>query len=272
MVRSMRSWVLNYLVHSELARGIAQAATVAVFVLLTAWFAAQRGAASIGEIFVAVTRAIVQILVVGLLLVILMKTPWWTAIPVLAGMIVAAATIAAKRAPEVPRTFQITLICICAGAGTTILVMTALGIIDKQMRMLLPVGSMIIANTMNIAALYLNRFVGEIRSHIGELESAIALGAAGDTAALPYSRAAFRASLIPAIDNLRSLGIVWIPGIMAGMVLSGSSPLYAALYQFVVLGMIFISGSITSITASQLLPRNIFNAREQLLIRDAVEE
>src|SRR5258708_34501980 len=126
MARSMRSLVLNYLVHSELARGIAQAATVAVFVLLTAWFAAQRGAASIGEIFVAVTRAIVQILVVGLLLVILIRAPWWTAIPVLAGMIVAAATISAKRAPEVPRTFQITLMCITAGPRTTRLLLPTL--------------------------------------------------------------------------------------------------------------------------------------------------
>jgi hypothetical protein len=36
-------------------------------------------------------------------------------------------------------------------------------------------------------------------------------------------------------SDLRSLGIVWIPGLVAGMLLSGSRPVYAAIYQFVVL-------------------------------------
>ena len=264
--------MLSHFLHGELPLGLAQAATVAVLALVVAWFSARKGGTSLREIVIAIVRAIGQILIVGFLLVLLIEAPWWSSIPVLAAMMVAAAEIARKRAPVVPRAFTVTLLCITAGAGTTILVMTAAGIIDRQMRMLLPVGSMIIANTMNIAALYLNRFLADVRSHIGEVESAIALGAAGEVAVLPYSRAAFRASLIPATDNLRSLGIVWIPGIMAGMVLSGSSPIYAALYQFVVLGMIFISGSITSMTASSVLPRNIFNAREQLLVRDTTEE
>lgn len=264
--------MLNHLLHLELARGIGQAGTVALLALLVAWLSARRGATPIDQITVAIIRAIGQILVVGVLLVGLMRAPWWTSIPVLAAMIIAAAEIARKRASGVPHAFRLALLSITAGAGGTILLMTSAGIIDRQIRMLLPVGSMIIANTMNIAALFLNRFLADVRSHLGEVESAIALGAAGEIAVLPYSRAAFRASLIPATDNLRSLGIVWIPGIMAGMVLSGSSPIYAALYQFVVLGMIFISGSITSMTASHLLPRSIFNTREQLLIRESMEE
>ena len=48
-------------------------------------------------------------------------------------------------------------------------------------------------------------------------------------------QSSFEASLIPAIDSLRSLGSVWIPGLMAWMLLSGARPAYAAIYQFVVL-------------------------------------
>jgi len=54
------------------------------------------------------------------------------------------------------------------------------------------------------------------------------------------AQSSFEASLIPAIDSLRSLGIVWIPGLMAGMLLSGARLAYAAIYQFV-LAMIFAS-------------------------------
>ena len=113
----------------------------------------------------------------------------------------------------------------------------------------------------------LDRFRGEVVSHVGEIETALALGATPDVAVELYLRAAFRASLIPAVDNIRSLGIVWIPGIMAGMVLSGASPLYAALYQFVVLTTIFSSSALACFVASHLVTRRIFSSHSQLLLR-----
>ncbi|HVA93625.1 MAG TPA: ABC transporter permease, partial [Candidatus Dormibacteraeota bacterium] len=143
-------------------------------------------------------------------------------------------------------------------------VMTVLGIVEPKIIILIPVGSMVIAQNMNIQSLFLNRFLGEVRSHRGEIESALALGAAPEHAAGSYLYASFHASLIPAIDNLRSLGIVWIPGMMAGMVLSGTSPIYAALYQFVILSMIFIAGAVSCLTATYLVPRRIFTPQQQL--------
>jgi putative ABC transport system permease protein len=52
---------------------------------------------------------------------------------------------------------------------------------------------------------------------------------------------------------------------MAGMVLSGTSPIYAALYQFVILSMIFIAGAVSCLTATYLVPRRIFTPQQQLL-------
>ena len=98
---------------------------------------------------------------------------------------------------------------------------------------------MLIANAMNTNGLTLNRFRADVLAHTGEIEAALALGAAPKESVAPYSQASVEASLIPAIDSLRSLGIVWIPGLMAGMLLSGASPFYAAIYQFVILAMLF---------------------------------
>lgn len=52
-------------------------------------------------------------------------------------------------------------------------------------------------------------------------------------------RTAVGASLIPSINSMRSLGIVWIPGLMAGMLLTGTNPLYAAVYRFVVVTLMY---------------------------------
>jgi len=56
------------------------------------------------------------------------------------------------------------------------------------------------------------------------------------------AQSSFEASLIPAIDSLRSLGIVWIPGLMAGMLLSGARLAYAAIYQFVLAMILRLRG------------------------------
>ena len=256
--------MLKLLFHTQLSLGLAQAATVAVTALIVAWFAARRGAKIGREIPFALLRGLVQILLVGALLALLMRGPWWTSIPLLIVMIFTAASIVRRRVPELPGAYSLSLWCMSAGAGGVILFMTAVGIIEPKIAMLIPVGSMVIAQNMNIQSLFLNRFLGEVGSHRGEIESALALGATPDNAAAPYLRASFHASLIPAADNLRSLGIVWIPGIMTGMMLSGSSPVYAALYQFVVLGMIFTAGGLSCLTATYLAPRRIFTAHQQL--------
>ncbi|HMK28550.1 MAG TPA: ABC transporter permease, partial [Terriglobales bacterium] len=85
--------------------------------------------------------------------------------------------------------------------------------------------------------------------------------------ALPYTQASYQASLIPAIDNMRSLGIVWVPGLMAGMVLSGASPMYAAVYQFVVLAMILAASGITSLISTTLIRAHAFSPEEQLVLQ-----
>ncbi len=251
----------------QFARGvveclIAAAATIAVMLL-----ARRRAPGLFREITLAEVRGLLQIVGVGAILAALLHGPAWTSIFVLAGMILAAASIVRKRAKQIPRAFGLALIAIGAGAGTILTVMTATGVIPLKILTLVPVGSMVIANTMNTQSIFLDRLRGEVVAHVGEIESALALGANSDAALERYLRAAFRASLIPAVDNIRSLGIVWIPGIMAGMVLSGASPLYAALYQFVVLATIFSSSALACYVASHLVTSRIFSSHSQLLLR-----
>jgi putative ABC transport system permease protein len=80
-------------------------------------------------------------------------------------------------------------------------------------------------------------------------------------------QAYFEASLIPALDSLRSLGIVWIPGVMEGMLLSGARPVYAAIYQSVVLAMIFAAWSLTSLISKLLIRGRIFSSAQRLQLQ-----
>jgi putative ABC transport system permease protein len=259
--------VVEYFFHDQLTRGAIECLIAALTALAVLLLVQRRAPHLLGELLLAEARGIAQILAVGAILAFLLRGPRWTALFVLAGMIFAAASIVRKRAARVPGAFPLALAAIGTGAGSILAVMTVSGVIPLQITILVPVGSMVIANAMNTLSLFLDRFCGELRAHSGEVESALTLGASAEAASSRYQQTSFRSSLIPAIDNLRSLGIVWIPGIMAGMVLSGASPLYAALYQFVVLTTIFSSSALTCFMASHLVTRRVFSAHDQLLLR-----
>jgi len=259
--------VLKTLFHGQLQLGLAQAAVAALAALAVVIVAGRRGIHLEKDLAVAMVRGLVQIIAVGSILLLLLRAPSWTSVFLLAAMIVAAGATSTKRAKGMPGAFEVSTWAIGCGAGMMIAIMTLLGVIDTPITSLVPIGSMMIANAMNTNGLALNRFRSDVLAHVGEIETALALGADGKSSVAPYVQVSFEASLIPAIDSLRSLGIVWIPGLMAGMLLSGARPVYAAIYQFVLLAMIFASSGLTSLVSTLLIRSRVMTAADQLILR-----
>jgi len=260
--------VLSSLFADQLHLGFSQAAVAALMAIAVMWLARTRGIHLERETLIALLRGFVQVVAVGSVILILLQGPIWMGVPVLLAMIVSATAICGQRAKGIPGAFRVSLIAILIGSGTVILIMTSFGVIDWTLTSLIPVGSMLIANAMNTNSLALDRFRSEIQSHVGQIEAALALGADPRAIIQPYAQAAVQASLIPRVDTLRSLGIVWIPGIMAGMILSGTDPVYAAVYQFVVIAMIYASAGLTSVVSTLLIRSRIFSQADQLLLRE----
>jgi putative ABC transport system permease protein len=147
-----------------------------------------------------------------------------------------------------------------------ITVMTFLGVIEQDLTSVIPIGSMMVYGAMNTNALMMKRFRSEVGSHVGQIEAGLVLGASPEQVIRPYTRRAVTAALTPNLNGMRSLGIVRIPGAMAGMVLSGQNPAYAGFYQFVVSGSIFVTAGITVLISIVLLRRQVFSKAEQLLL------
>jgi len=255
------------MLNPEILTGLTQALIAALLALGVTLLARTRLIHLEREVLVAMLRGLLQVVAVGSVLVWVFKGPGFISIIILLGMMLAAATIAARRAKGIAGAFQVSLYGISIGSGVVIALMTAFRVIDSEMTSLIPIGSMLIANAMNSSALALDRFKGEVQAHTGEIEAGLALGADPRLVVTPYVRAAVHASMIPRVDTLRSLGIVWIPGVMAGMILAGSDPVYAAIYQFVVIAMIFSSSALTSLLSTLLIRSRAFSPAEQLLLR-----
>jgi putative ABC transport system permease protein len=54
---------------------------------------------------------------------------------------------------------------------------------------------------------------------------------------------------------------------MAGMLLSGARPVYAAIYQFVVLAIIFAASGLTSLMSTLLMRTRVMSPADQLILR-----
>jgi len=77
---------------------------------------------------------------------------------------------------------------------------------------------------------------------------------------IPYKKArsiALQASLIPITNSLLAVGLVSLPGMMTGQILSGISPLIAARYQIMVMCMIFGSAGISAAMFLTLIKNNL---------------
>ena len=258
--------MLKHLFPNELALGLAQAGVSSLLAMLLALIARRHHIHVEWETVIALVRGLAQIVAVGFILVLMLKGPQWTSAFMLSAMVLAAGATSARRTKKILGGFAVSFWSILLGSGSVVALMTWAGVIDGAITSIVPVGSMIIANAMNTNALALERFRSDVESHIGEIESALALGAAPEVSVSRQVEKSFSASLIPALNNLRSLGLVWIPGLMAGMVLSGSSPLYAAIYQFVVIAMIFGSSGLTALISTSLIRQRIFTPAEQLAL------
>ena len=264
--------MLNTLISHQVIMGLLQAGAAIALALVVTWIARTRAIHLEREVVVALIRGLVQVVAVGSILGLLLGGPRWTSVIILAAMVAAAATISARRAEGIPDAFRVSLYSIGFGSAVVIIPMTLLGAIDSSISSLVPVGSMLIANAMNSNALALDRFKAEVLSHSGQIEAGLALGAKPQVTVRPYVQASIQAAMIPRVDTLRSLGIVWIPGIMAGMILAGTNPVYAAIYQFVVIAMIFAAAGLTSLASMLLIRSKAFSDADQLVLRSKVVE
>jgi putative ABC transport system permease protein len=99
-------------------------------------------------------------------------------------------------------------------------------------RFVIPLAGMVFANSMNTISLAGERFHAELER--------------GDDY-LSARRAAMEAAMIPQVNALLAVGLVSLPGMMTGQILSGVDPLTAARYQIMVMCMIFSTAGLSAV-------------------------
>ena len=155
--------------------------------------------------------------------------------------------------------------------GTVISMITLIFIILKvtpwyEPQYLIPITGMMLANTMNAAALAVDRLISETQNKRWQIEAALALGVSPYKSINPVFREAFRAALMPTINTMMIVGIVQLPGMMTGQIISGAAPEQSVRYQIIIIYMLAASVTIACIAILYFMYRLLFNNEEQLII------
>ena len=72
--------------------------------------------------------------------------------------------------------------------------------------------------------------------------------------------------MIPIINSMSVVGLVSLPGMMTGQILSGENPIDAVKYQIMVMFMLAGATAMGCILMALLVYRRLFNARHQLRV------
>ncbi|MCP4413997.1 MAG: ABC transporter permease [Gammaproteobacteria bacterium] len=194
----------------------------------------------------AVIRMLLQLLLIGYFLAYIFGSESAvTIIVILAVMLFSSSWIALRTIAE--RRLSLywhAFLSIAFGGGLTLLLITLFVLsLDPWYlpQFMIPLAGMIFANSMNAVSLAAERFHAESQRGV------------------PYEEArnaAIQASLIPIINSLFAVGLVSLPGMMTGQILSGVSPLIAVRYQIMVMTMIFGSSVISTAIFLTLIKKN----------------
>jgi len=132
-------------------------------------------------------------------------------------------------------------------------------------RYFIPIAGMTVGNSMTGVTLGAERLARIFQSSRERIEEALMLGAAPQEAVREFLGDTFSAAIIPTINAMLGMGIIFIPGMMSGQILAGASPVDAIKYQIVIMMGILGSVALAVYLIIQLGYRTFFNERAQLL-------
>lgn len=197
-------------------------------------------------LFYALFRMLIQLILIGYVLTYLFTSDSpYLIILVLCVMLIAASLIAMRPVQKRHKSLYLYAFISIFFGGVFTLMMVVFGVLDLnpwyEPRFLIPIAGMVFANAMNAVSISAERFESETDRGYSYIDA---------------RSTSYKAALIPIINALFAVGLVSLPGMMTGQILSGVDPLIAVRYQIMVMLMILGSAGISVAIYLTLLKKN----------------
>jgi putative ABC transport system permease protein len=224
-----------------------------------------------GQLLIAATRTVIQLLLIGLVLETLFSHVnflWITAMAIVM-LLAAGREVMARQQRRFKGAWGF-------GMGTfamfissfTVTVLALITIIGTDPwytpQYAIPLLGMMLGNTMNGISLGLDRLTQTTWQQRAIIEQRLMLGANRTEAILEIRREAMRSGMMPMINAMAAAGLVSLPGMMTGQILAGSPPIEAVKYQILIMLLITAGTGFGVSVALGLASRKLFDERHRL--------
>jgi putative ABC transport system permease protein len=202
---------------------------------------------------VAVARAVGQLALVSLVLTaVLGRVVWSLAFAVV--MLAVAVGTSARRIGA-GRAWPWVLVAVGAGVVPVLLVIFASGAVPWNGAGIVPMAGIVIGGGMTASSLNGRRCFAALREERDTYEGALALGLPVPVAIRLVIDRHRAESLVPGLDQTRTVGLVTLPGAFVGVLLGGGSPAQAGAAQVLVLVGLLAAQTVVVVVQSLLIER-----------------
>lgn len=191
-----------------------------------------------------------QLTLVGLYLKFIFKwnNPWinllWIVIMIaVASLMVTSRSDIRKKYFALPVALSIVVNVIINGAIFGFIILSPNNILDA--RYLIPLMGMVIGNTLNSTIIGIRTFFKSLIKEEDRYKFYIMSGATRKEALFPFVSESLKEAFNPVIASTAAIGLIWLPGMMAGQILGGQDPLIAIKYQILIVISIFVGSVVT---------------------------
>lgn len=219
------------------------------------------------DIIIAGVRAVVQLFLVGFVLSYVFKVD--NNILTLAMVMVVifnASYNAHSSSKGIPNSFRVSLLSIGIGTTIALSIMVFSGVIEWTPMQIVPITGMVASNSMTAINVVYRSLRSQFNDRRQEVLERIALGANPKQASKSILKESIQTGMAPPIERTKTVGLVSLPGMMSGLIVSGIDPSQAVRYQIVVMFMLISVAAISSFIASYMVYRSFYNKNAQLII------
>lgn len=245
-----------------------------VFVLILMIIVKLKGIPREKEILISSVRMTIQLILTGYILVYLFKnpSPLYTILTLITMEVFSVYNIINRNKAKLSSKLK-QIIALSMTVGTVSCLFYFLLVVVHispwyDPRYFIPIAGMLIGNSMTGISLGVSRLVDGMQTQKNLVEGALMLGATPKMATKQIVDSAFDSAILPTINSMVGMGIVFLPGMMTGQILSGTSPVTAIAYQIAIMLGILGSVALTVILFVQLGYKTFFNDQSQLIIGD----
>lgn len=220
-------------------------------------------------LLVASARMTVQLVLAGLILTYIFKDPHPVfVILYLTAMITFSIWRVLSKNKGINNRFKVAISLSLALSGLFVLGFFILAVVGENIfnpQYTIPLAGMIIGNAMTGVTLGMKTFMENIRTQRNKIDVLVNLGATPRKILLPYVNNALETALLPTMNNMLGMGIISLPGMMTGQILSGTLPTTAIMYQIAIMIAICTSVCLTVFCSLNFGYRTLYNKRNQIM-------